>query len=394
MPGASENLAVSSVLVNLSGLPFGNSEGRFYGLAFTPASATAIADLGNGFLGVDFGAIVASPGGANGQLQFNDAGVFGGASDFVYNTAGSSLRFGGVTNYGAAGGSNFAQVGTLRFKNSVESILTFRDAADLTDLTALAKSANQLLIGTDAGFATEVDTITADAASSIAFHVNIGQKVLITTTGLVMNDSIPIVHGTTNPATAGDVRTRNAFTIQGRNTTNAANLPLLTFAGDGIDLGSNNAAQSNIRFLTPATGSIRHEIGGQFVIQMNSTTILSGMPIVGFASQPSPYGVHGLTTKAMADANQTLSAAEYSNTIIELTGALTANRNVRLPTPTSDSPGAFWKVIRNTCTNGGAATGVVVELAAGTTVTVLFGTTAIVGALTTGIIRLTADAVH
>lgn len=99
------------------------------------------------------------------------------------------------------------------------------------------------------------------------------------------------------------------------------------------------------------------------------------------ASTPLP-GVAGRLVKAMADANQTLSAAEARNTIIEATGALTALRDIIVPLGAQQ-----WTVFANV--TGGF--GVRVKGASGTGITIADTKRAIVYADGTNVVRATAD---
>lgn len=92
--------------------------------------------------------------------------------------------------------------------------------------------------------------------------------------------------------------------------------------------------------------------------------------------------LYGRFTKAMADANQPLTYQEAMCESMELTGALTALRDVIVPLVPRD-----WKVFANT--TGGF--GVRVIGASGTGVTVADGKRAIVECDSTNVVRITAD---
>jgi hypothetical protein len=94
-----------------------------------------------------------------------------------------------------------------------------------------------------------------------------------------------------------------------------------------------------------------------------------------------PY-VQGRLVKAMADANQTLTAAEARCDILEATGALTALRNLVVPLGVRQ-----WTVFANV--TGGF--GVRVIGASGTGITIADGKRAIVYADGTNVVRATAD---
>lgn len=92
--------------------------------------------------------------------------------------------------------------------------------------------------------------------------------------------------------------------------------------------------------------------------------------------------LYGRVTLAMADANQTLSYAQAMCESMELTGALTALRDVIVPAVPRD-----WKIFANT--TGGF--GVRVKTSAGTGVTIADGKRAIVECDGTNVVRVTPD---
>ena len=129
-------------------------------------------------------------------------------------------------------------------------------------------------------------------------------------------------------------------------------------------------------------------------VSKNTTGFTAGRiplyTIVTGASTVTSYTDHrlavppstGRLVKAMADANQTLSAAEARNRILECTGALTALRNLVVPLGAQQ-----WTIFANT--TGGF--GVQVIGATGTGITVADTKRAIVYADGTNVVRVTAD---
>ena len=90
----------------------------------------------------------------------------------------------------------------------------------------------------------------------------------------------------------------------------------------------------------------------------------------------------GRLALAMSDASTTLTAAQARNNILEVTGTLTAARNVVLPLPVQQ-----WTVFNNT--SGGF--GLQFIGATGTGITVAAGRRAIVYSDGTNVVRVTAD---
>lgn len=92
----------------------------------------------------------------------------------------------------------------------------------------------------------------------------------------------------------------------------------------------------------------------------------------------------GEVSKAMADANQTLTTSEAENQIVIATGALTAGRNLTIP----HNPGRLY-VIYNSTTGGFAVT---VIGPTGTGIAIAATKHAIVRSDGTNYLRVTADA--
>lgn len=129
-------------------------------------------------------------------------------------------------------------------------------------------------------------------------------------------------------------------------------------------------------------------------VSFNTTAFTAGRTplytVVAGAATVSSYTDHrlavpdvtGRLAKAISDANTTLSFAEVRNQIIEITGTLTAARNIVLPLKPRQ-----WTVFNNT--TGGF--GLQFIGASGTGITVAAGKRAIVYSDGTNIVRATAD---
>jgi hypothetical protein len=179
------------------------------------------------------------------------------------------------------------------------------------------------------------------------------------------------------PATTGSIRLPNTKNITVRDAANANDITIaeLTAANSlwlGIDSGATSAKTANHIYMYAQNNIYLGSNGGQ-KLTVGSSTIKIVNPIIG---DGTAFGLHGIATQAMADANQTVSAAAYAYGSIKTTGALTANRNLILPA-VSDVSG-YTKIINNTCTGsfsiivGDGGAGTTVSVANGTTVTILF----------------------
>ena len=187
--------------------------------------------------------------------------------------------------------------------------------------------------------------------------------------------------GTAPVSVLGNLRGANGFQAMGRNSANTADFCIFQLA-DTLYIGGDSASTNLAAELQlTSASSVFIRPGGLTRFAFDGATLQSRDPIVGYGAFGTPYGIHGLTTKAMADANQTLAGAEIGNGSIETTGALTAIRELTLATPANNDPGAYFRPIRNSCTGASVR----YKLAAGTTVEVPPGQVAIVEVTTAGL---------
>ena len=145
------------------------------------------------------------------------------------------------------------------------------------------------------------------------------------------------------------------------------------------------ASTTNYVQALPASGAVSSNTTGFTAGSIPLYTIITG------ASTVTSYTDHRLATpeftgrlaKTMADANTTLAQAEARNNIIELTGTLTASRNIVLPL-----------AVRQYTVFNGTTGGFGLQFigATGAGITVAAGKRAIVYADGTNIVRVTADA--
>lgn len=144
------------------------------------------------------------------------------------------------------------------------------------------------------------------------------------------------------------------------------------------------ASTTNYVQALPASGAVSSNTTGFTAGSIPLYTVITG------ASTVTSYTDHRLATpeftgrlaKTMGDANTTLTQAEARNNIIELTGTLTAARNIVLPL-----------AVRQYTVFNGTTGGFGLQFigASGTGITVAAGKRAIVYADGTNIVRVTAD---
>lgn len=183
-------------------------------------------------------------------------------------------------------------------------------------------------------------------------------------------------------------------TLFGRRATTTSALTWGFYGGmlmvDGV---LTSIANGTVTLTASATNYVEATRAG--VVSKNTTGFTAGSiplyTVVTGASTVSSYTDHrtawypltGRVVKAMADANQTLTAAEARSQILEATGALTALRNLVVPLGAQQ-----WTVYANV--TGGF--GVQVIGSTGTGVTIADGKRAIVYSDGTNVVRATADA--
>jgi hypothetical protein len=97
---------------------------------------------------------------------------------------------------------------------------------------------------------------------------------------LTLADAATLTFGTTNPATTGDVRVRNAFTMFGRDAANAGDAPIISLtAADDVQVGGNDADLDNIVLAVPAAGNIYNNVDGADVLIVSGTSVQCDQPV-------------------------------------------------------------------------------------------------------------------
>lgn len=205
------------------------------------------------------------PGGSTTQLQFNDAGAFGGDSGLTYDKANDILSIAAALKLG----TNPAQSGAVRLANF--SAVCFRNQANAADVQALTvNSSNQIVLGTSGdqvqvdGVLSVANGLTPAASGTVrlpnAAHIfarnaaNTGDVQvigLISTNQILLGQSgiaasvltgVPLAvapSGLGNPATTGAVRIQNNQFITARNAANSADITVIgTDTSNNIKVGS------------------------------------------------------------------------------------------------------------------------------------------------------------
>lgn len=183
-------------------------------------------------------------------------------------------------------------------------------------------------------------------------------------------------------------------TYFGRNADTCTGLTWGYFGGKYLANGTpTSVANGTVAITSSSTRYV--EINQSGVVSSNSTrsptrcplytVVTSATAVTSYTDERDPAVIaryfEGVTTQAMADANQTITQAQSLCRTIVTTGALTATRNLVVPLKN-----ATW-TIRNECTGGS----IQVIGSSGTGITIATGKTAIVYCDQTNVLRVTAD---
>lgn len=198
-----------------------------------------------------------SPGGANTQIQFNNAGVFGGDSGFTYDNITNTME---VINFNTTGEANLGSIANITITGGSAGYVLRTDGAGNLSWVAGGGGGN----GTPGGTNTQVQFNDEDSfAGNATFTFD-------KTTGIL---AIPIVNATTVSAngfqtagnvTAGNIKANTLANIAGNlrvsgnvNFSGAANVTLGSVANLHISGGTNGYVLT-----TNGLGDLSWEAGG------------------------------------------------------------------------------------------------------------------------------------
>lgn len=145
-----------------------------------------------------------------------------------------------------------------------------------------------------------------------------------------------------------------------------AMLSVIAFVGDTMGITFPTLSLTADDMTLDCSDTLLMRAGGVDAHLFASSMSQSALPRVGLNSV---YASDGRATMSMADANQVAPSSVYSRAIIRTIGALTANRTLTLPHPSTDFR-SYTKVIDNECSGVGS---LVVATGTGTTVTLTPG---------------------
>lgn len=283
-----------------------------------------------------------SPGGSNTQVQFNDAGSFGGDSGLIYNSTSKDLTISsGVTGsvlYGSSfitssyldlGVGDLAGTGDIRLTNN--SSIVARNAANTQDISMISlDSSDNLHIGDGA---TNPSSLVMDVQSSAVFRLAGTYELAlypsyldVVLPSIIFRDSetSPILkQGDSTGTGKGESLTLQAQNMSGVGST-GGNLVLSSGTGDNLD-GSLQLSGS----LVGITGSLDAPQG------------LSGS--LTRLSDGTSYLVAGTGMSITSESNGSISLSattEFSpdNDMFSLTNLLSGSSGPGSPTMGSDTP--------------------------------------------------------
>lgn len=197
-----------------------------------------------------------TPGGSDRQVQYNNAGAFGGAANVTYDTGGTLTVLSAIQ----IGASNWATAGGARFANNAG--VKFRNAAANGNVDALnVDSSNNILVG-----GTGTAGAFVDGVSGATLRVN-GANILscsasqITALQFLSMGSNYIAFGSI-PASAAALRLSNNQGMYGRNVGNSGDIVMIvTDASDNLFVGDGTYT-ANLLLRVKSGASINHYFNG------------------------------------------------------------------------------------------------------------------------------------
>lgn len=297
-----------------------------------------------------------SPGGTNAQIQFNDAGTFGGDVGFTYNKTTDTMS---AVNVNVTGEANLGSVANVTITGGTAGYLLRTDGAGNLSWVAGGGGGN----GTPGGSNTQVqfnDETTFAGDADFTFD-----KI----TGIL---SIPIVNATTVSAsgfqttgnlTAGNIKANTLANISGNlrvtgnvNFSGAANITLGSVANLKISGGTNGYVLTtdglgNLDWAAGGGGGNGTPGGSNTQIQFNNNGSFGGSPFLTFNTSTNTVQVAG---NLIANTFQ-MGAGVYQFSTSEVyfaTTASTSPNQVLYSIPTADISGVEFHIIATDSVGG------------------------------------------
>ena len=295
-----------------------------------------------------------SPGGANSQIQYNNAGAFGGDSGFTYNNITDTVN---IINLNTTGESNLGSVANVTITGGSAGYVLCTDGAGNLSWVAGGGGGN----GTPGGANTQVQFNDESAfAGNSTFTFD-------KTTGIL---SIPIVNATTVSAsgfqttgnlTAGNIKANTLANIAGNlrvsgnvNFSGAANVTLGTVANLHIAGGTNGYVLTtdglgNLDWSAGGGGGNGTPGGSNTQIQFNDNGSFGGSPYFTFNNVTREVQVGG---NLIANSFQ-MGSGVYEWSTSEVYFASTAGTGLQTlySVPTANISGAEFQIIATDATS-------------------------------------------
>ena len=224
-----------------------------------------------------------TPGGSNEQIQFNDAGAFGGDVGFTYNKTTDTMS---VVNVNVAGEANLGAVGNITITGGTAGYLLRTDGAGNLSWVAGGGGGN----GTPGGSNTQVqfnDETAFAGVSTFTFDKNTGiLSIPIVSANTISGNAIQ----TTGNITAGNIKANTLANISGNlrvtgnvNFAGTANVNLGNVSNLHIDGGTNGYVLStdglgNVSWVAGGGGGNGTPGGSNTQIQFNNNGTFGGDP--------------------------------------------------------------------------------------------------------------------
>lgn len=163
-------------------------------------------------------------------------------------------------------------------------------------------------------------------------------------------------------ASTGNLRLGNTHKGVARNNGNSADACLFQYgSGDIAYYGLNSGfTEQAYGFIAGASQYMYLAVASTYYIHLEASEVRMGNPVVG---DDTPYACHGAVVSSHTDANYTVPAAEYKYFTITFSTALSADRTMTFPHPSSLAR-SYVKCIRN------VGTGVSITISTGTGTTI------------------------
>lgn len=297
-----------------------------------------------------------SPGGANTQIQFNDAGVFGGDSGFTFNKITNTLD---VVNVDVTGESNLGPVGNITITGGTAGYYLRTDGTGNLTWDLPGGGGN----GTPGGSNTQVqfnDEGEFAGTSTFTFDQSTG----ILTIPIVSANAVS-ANGfqTTGNVSAGNIRVTGLANIPGTlratgniNTSGSANINLGIVSNIHISGGVNGAVLTtdglgNLSWQEGGGGGNGVPGGSNTQIQFNNNGLFGGSPFLTFNNSTNTVQVAG---NLIANTFQ-MGAGVYQFSTSEVyfaTTASTAPNQVLYSVPTDDISGVEFHIIATDSVGG------------------------------------------